>query len=82
MHGINSHSVDFHPELRRVARFAPRQLITPLTLPLFRAATNLMERRTPGDVEALTLSSGVGVRLYRPAGATAAGPALLWIHGG
>ena len=36
----------------------------------------------PDDVEVLTLSSGVGVRLFRPAGARVAGPALLWIHGG
>ena len=30
----------------------------------------------------LTLTSGVGVRLFRPAGASGVGPALLWIHGG
>lgn len=34
------------------------------------------------DVEALTLVSGVGVRLHRPAGNTEVAPALLWIHGG
>lgn len=33
-------------------------------------------------VEVITLDSGVGVRLFRPAGATEATPALLWIHGG
>ena len=44
--------------------------------------TALMNRHTPKDVEVLTLSSGAGVRLFRPAGVTAPTPALLWIHGG
>jgi acetyl esterase/lipase len=73
---------DFHPELRRIARFAPRQLVTPRTLPLMRALSRLQGRRDPADVEVLTLTSGVGVRLYRPADAEGRGPALLWIHGG
>ena len=74
-------SSDFHPDLRRVARFAPRQLITPLTLPMMRALTALGPR--PGkDVEALTITSGAGVRLHRPSESTGPGPALLWIHGG
>ena len=73
---------DFHPELRRIARFAPRQLITPRTLPLMRALSRLQGLRDPDDVEVLTLTSGVGVRLYRPANAHGPGPALLWIHGG
>lgn len=33
-------------------------------------------------VEAITLASGAGVRLFRPAGVTETTPALLWIHGG
>jgi acetyl esterase/lipase len=73
---------DFHPELRRIARFAPRQPVTPRTLPLIRALSRLQGRREPADVEVLTLPSGVGVRLYRPADAQDPGPALLWIHGG
>ena len=36
----------------------------------------------PSDVEVLTLASGVGIRLFRPAGVTGQAPALLWIHGG
>jgi acetyl esterase/lipase len=75
-------TIDFHPDLRRIARFIPRQLVTPTTLPILRMGTRLMGRKAPEDVEVLTLTSGVGVRLYRPAGASAAGPALLWIHGG
>ena len=73
---------DFHPELRR-ARFYPRSMVTPVTLPLMRLSMKLQERKTPADVEVLTLTSGVGVRLHRPPNADAAtGPALLWIHGG
>ncbi|KWX66769.1 alpha/beta hydrolase [Mycobacterium sp. NAZ190054] len=60
-------------------------MITPVTLPFLRAASRLMWRSNDAgdDVEVLTLSSGVGVRLFRPRGAApGAGPALLWIHGG
>ncbi|QZT63083.1 alpha/beta hydrolase [Mycolicibacterium austroafricanum] len=77
--------IEFHPELRRSARLLPKQVITPLTLPFVRAASRLMWRHndSPADVEVLTLSSGVGVRLFRPSGvAPGQGPALLWIHGG
>jgi len=41
-----------------------------------------MGRRVPRGVEALTLTSGVPVYLYRPPGGTDVGPGLLWIHGG
>ncbi|UXA18346.1 alpha/beta hydrolase [Mycobacterium sp. SMC-4] len=74
--------VEFHPELRRSARVLPKQMINPTTLPLVRAASRLMWRNARHDPEALTLSSGVEVRLHRPSRATATGPALLWIHGG
>ncbi len=71
-----------HPELRSVARFVPRTLIHSWTLPVLRRLTGLQRPASDG-VEVLTLQSGIGVRLYRPAGATAAAtPALLWIHGG
>jgi acetyl esterase/lipase len=73
---------DFHPDLARVARFLPRTLITPLSLPLLRGATKLMHRRTPAHVEVLTLPSGVGVHLHRPPGDAGVGPGLVWIHGG
>ncbi|GLP78070.1 esterase [Mycobacterium antarcticum] len=72
---------DFHPDLARAARLAPRSMITPRSLPVFRVAARLMDRRTPADVDELTLASGVRVRLHRPA-TSAPGPALLWIHGG
>ncbi len=75
---------DINPELRRIARFVPRQMVYSWSLPLLkRLPTSLMLRKPRTDgVEVLTLPSGAGVRLYRPANATTATPALLWIHGG
>jgi acetyl esterase/lipase len=73
---------DFHPDLERRARILPRGMISPYTLPVFRALGRLMDRRTPKDVEVLVTTSGAHVRLHRPPGATGVGPALLWIHGG
>ena len=73
---------EFHPDLRHVARHLPKQIVTPVTVPFIRAAERLLWRGTPADVEVLTLPSGAGVRLFRPAGATGRAPALLWIHGG
>lgn len=73
---------DFHPELKRSARLIPRSMITPNSLPVFRVAARLMDRRPPPDVEVLTLASGVRVRLHRAPDAPAKDPALLWIHGG
>lgn len=71
---------DINPELRRVARFLPRQLVYRWSVPLLR---KISLREGPDDgVEVLTLPSGAGLRLYRPAGATGSTPALLWIHGG
>lgn len=75
-------TTDFHPDLRRIARFIPKQVITPVTLPIVRMTTRLMGVRTPKDVEVLTLASGIGVRVYRPTDPSGAGPALLWMHGG
>ncbi|GAB2996339.1 esterase [Mycobacterium bourgelatii] len=74
---------EVHPDLRRIARIAPRRLVGPRTLPLMRRVLKVRGRLGgPGDIQALTLPSGVGVRLYRPAGLEGRGPALLWIHGG
>jgi acetyl esterase/lipase len=73
----------FHPDLRRIALVAPRQGVSPRTLRLMRAWARLQDlRTTPADVEVLTPSSGVGVRLHRPVGVIEPTPALLWIHGG
>lgn len=72
---------DFHPELRRVARFLPRGLALRRTLPLFRV---LMSLHLPGrdEVEVLRLATGADIRLYRPPEPAATSAALLWIHGG
>jgi acetyl esterase/lipase len=75
-------STEFHPDLRKVARFAPRALVGPRSLRVIRALSGLPRGRSHGDVEALILGSGVGVRLHRPAVVEQPGPALLWIHGG
>lgn len=72
---------DIHPELRRVARFVPRQVVYRWSLPLLRRLPSL--RRSPNSgVEVLTLPCGVGVRLHKPARVAGPAPALLWIHGG
>jgi len=73
---------EFHPDLRRVARLAPRTLVGPRSLRLIRALSQAIQRGSSRGVEVLTLSSGVGVRLHRPVGADQLGAALLWIHGG
>jgi acetyl esterase/lipase len=74
---------DVHPDLRRIARLAPRQLVGPRSLRVIRALSGLMQRGSASDVEAITLKSGAGVRLFRPVGvAQEPAPALLWIHGG
>jgi acetyl esterase/lipase len=65
-----------------MARFLPRGLVTRTTLPVMQRLTEWQGRAAPKDVEVLTLTSGTGVRLFRPADVTAPGPALLWIHGG
>ncbi|MGO9156493.1 alpha/beta hydrolase [Mycobacterium sp.] len=79
-------SEDFHPDLRRAARFAPRRTVAPRILPVIRALSTLRSRRAISDAEVITLRSGVGVRLFRPAhqagGVSEPAPALLWIHGG
>jgi acetyl esterase/lipase len=75
-------TAEFHPDLRRAARRIPKQVVTPITVPFIRAAERMLWRRTPRDVEVLTLPSGAGVRLFRPDGVTGRTPALLWIHGG
>ena len=72
---------DIHPELRRAARFVPRQIVYPWSLPLLKRLPS-PRPKTGAAVEDLTLPDGAGVRLHRPAVPTAPTPALLWIHGG
>jgi len=72
---------DIHPELRRAARFIPRFTVQPWALPLVRRLSDLRKPSNAG-IDVLTLPSGAGVRLHRPANAVGPTPALLWIHGG
>jgi acetyl esterase/lipase len=57
-------------------------MITPRSLRLVRALSGITQRGSDGDVEVITLGSGVGVRLFRPVGVAEPTAALLWIHGG
>ena len=76
-------TTDFHPDLRRFARLAPRSLVGPRTLRLIRALSPpIRHGGSHEDVEVLILSSGVGVRLHRPVGVSQPAAAMLWIHGG
>ncbi|WAC54630.1 alpha/beta hydrolase [Gordonia sp. SL306] len=74
---------DFHPDLQRMARFLPRGVVGPRTLPLIRMVQKGMGRlqRDP-EVEVRSLPSGGEARVFRPSGVTGDAPGLLWIHGG
>jgi acetyl esterase/lipase len=72
---------EIHPDLRRVARFAPRQIVYPWSLPLLRRLP-VAKRSSDDGVDVVDLPSGAGARLYRPTAAAAPTAALLWIHGG
>jgi acetyl esterase/lipase len=49
---------------------------------LMRLTDRFNKPSASSDVEVITLGSGTGVRLFRPAGVPEPTPALLWIHGG
>ena len=78
----NANGSAVHPELAKPARFIPRSLVNPRSLNWIRRFESLQNLRTPDGIETLTLTSGQGVRLHRPAAGTDTGGALLWIHGG
>ncbi|WP_082964621.1 alpha/beta hydrolase [Mycobacterium sp. E796] len=83
MGGAVSQRDDFHPDLRRFARVLPRGAFNRRTLPIMKALTRPMAfLPPPKGAKVLTLPSGAGVRLHRPATKRHAGAALLWIHGG
>ena len=73
---------DFHPELRRIARLLPRDLVSRRNLPLFRLLMSLHLPARHDDVDVVGLATGAGVRLHRPLEPAATSGALLWIHGG
>lgn len=72
---------DFHPDLRRVARWLPRAAVSQRTLRPIRLLSELPAKRATKSVEVRPVAA-VSVRLHRPAPATNPRPALLWIHGG
>ena len=79
---MTKRAAEFHPDLRTIARVLPRQMVTHSTLNFSRSLLRLQELRQPRDVEVLTLTSGVRVRLHRPPNTGPPAPALIWLHGG
>jgi acetyl esterase/lipase len=79
----------FHPELAGLARFLPGGVVGPRTLGLVRFVGGLARGAVPAGirVENTTVPGPSGappvrVRVYRPEGAPAVAPALVWMHGG
>ncbi len=73
----------FHPDLKK-ARFLPRSLMGPRSLPLIRWLSARALRRGAAIAQSMTVSASASVRLFgwqrvNPANPT---PAVLWIHGG
>ncbi|MEQ0558470.1 alpha/beta hydrolase [Amycolatopsis sp. NEAU-NG30] len=71
----------FHPDLR-LARFVPRSVVGPRTLPLTRWITRVSAPRRPAGGEIVRVNADVHVRVFRPRSVEGPAPALLWIHGG
>jgi acetyl esterase/lipase len=72
----------YHPDLAAV-RWIPRFSYGPRLARRMRGLT--IRGSAPGDgvtVEEVVVSPTVSLRVFRPAGASGAVPALLWIHGG
>jgi acetyl esterase/lipase len=80
-------SPSFHPELRTVARFLPRQPISTRSLRYVRWGDVAMSRRPAPEGSTIDRADDVPLRVHRPTGFSRAsvdspGPAVLWIHGG
>jgi len=73
---------DFHPELRRIARFLPRNAFTRRSIPLMQAVSRLTARQRRKGVEIVHLPDGISLRLQRPKAARPCEAAMLWLHGG
>ncbi len=71
----------FHPDLRGVARWLPRAVVSPRTLGPVRLLTGL-SARAPARTVTVEPVGAVSVRLHLPVGVDGPRPALLWIHGG
>jgi acetyl esterase/lipase len=74
-------SEDFHPDLRKVARWIPRSAVGPRSLGINRTLTRLLSRKPASGVTVRSVGS-ISVRLYGRQSSEDALPALLWIHGG
>jgi acetyl esterase/lipase len=72
---------DFHPDLRRVARWLPRAAVSRRTLNPIRLLTGLQAKRPTKAIEVKAVAA-TSVRVHRPAPTGHPVPALLWIHGG
>jgi acetyl esterase/lipase len=72
---------DFHPDLRRVARWLPRAAVSPRTLKPIRLLSGLPAKMPAKAVEVKAVAA-ISVRVHRPAPSEHPLPALLWIHGG
>jgi len=74
-------SDNFHPDLRRVARWLPRAAVGRRSLGLYRTLAHFSPSRLARDVTVKSVGP-VSVRLYGSASSEEPLPALLWIHGG
>jgi acetyl esterase/lipase len=72
---------DFHPDLRRVARWLPRSPISSRTLKPVRLLSGL-QSKMPSKLVEVTPVAAVSVRVHRPSPSRESSPSLLWIHGG
>ena len=71
------------PDLRKVARFLPKGNALQRGYKVQRAIMFLMGNAGRlRNVPVVAVNEHVKVRVHRPAGLSAPGPALLWIHGG
>lgn len=70
---------EFHPDLARLARFAPRHLIGPQSSKLLRG---LYVLNRPKPVPGVTVTTPARLRIYRPDQLQAPAGGLVWMHGG
>jgi acetyl esterase/lipase len=72
----------YHPDLRRIARWIPRSVVSARRLRLMRMFDRLRAPRPAGGVDVDRVGP-ISVRTYKPvSGVTAPSPGLLWIHSG
>jgi acetyl esterase/lipase len=72
----------YHPDLRRIARWIPRSVVSARRLRLVRTFDRVRALRPAKDVTHEAVGS-ISVRVHeRASGRGAPSPALLWIHGG